>query len=661
MSAETPRRRRILECLAELPVEEAFIFAIDCSTKAKSHAVNLCFPLDIYDHKSPLDTASHICAAMSVTGRQEVARDEASAEAGPGAATTNAVPTNQLMEDIENNSTSSASTKHDDVPPQERPQLERKDSTPLEERSKGKIALIMTALGMAVFLAALDVTIITTALPTISEYFHSAAGYTWIGSAYLLGNASSVPLWGKISDIFGRKPVLIVANLLFLIGSLIAALSNSIGMLIAARAIQGVGGGGLVTLVNICISDLFSLRRRGAYFGIIGGVWALASAIGPVIGGVFTEKVSWRWCFYINLPLDGAALVIIFFFLDLKTPRTPLWEGLKAIDWIGALLVIGGVLMFLFGLEYGGVTYPWDSATVLCLIIMGVFTMVLFFINEWKFAKSPVMPLRIFQNRSNIAVLGVCAIHGMVFISASYYLPLYFQAARGATPLLSGVYILPQALSLSFASMATGIFIRKTGQYLPAIWFGMVFLVLGFGLFVDFQANSSWAKLIIFQIIAGIGIGEYPLLQHFAVVKANMISRSELPSPLDRASNQRSAQRHRHSDCNIRVCSPNLHVHLRRHRPSRIPKPDERKNRPPCSSARPRGRRTTDRRWRRCQHRSHRRSSSSTKACCPDGICTELAPHVDHVCVLCRVWPDCELVHQEEGAQQEAYGDEDRT
>ncbi|KAG9946338.1 putative major facilitator superfamily transporter, partial [Aureobasidium melanogenum] len=445
---------------------------------------------------------------MSDAGRQtEVARDEAAAEAGPGAATTNAPPTNQLTDDIEHNSTSSVSTKRDDVQTQEKPQLERKDSTPLEERSKGKIALIMTALGMAVFLAALDVTIITTALPTISEYFHSSAGYTWIGSAYLLGNASSVPLWGKISDIFGRKPILICANVLFLIGSLIAALANSIGMLITARAIQGVGGGGLVTLVNICISDLFSLRRRGAYFGIIGGVWALASAIGPVIGGVFTEKVTWRWCFYINLPLDGAALIIIFFFLDLKTPKTPLWEGLKAIDWSGALLVIGGVLMFLFGLEYGGVDYPWDSATVLCLIIIGVFTMGLFVINEWKFAKSPVMPLRIFQNRSNIAVLGVCAIHGMVFISASYYLPLYFQAARGATPLLSGVYILPQALSLSFASMATGIFIRKTGQYLPAIWFGMTFLVLGFGLFIDFTANSSWAKLIIFQIIAGIGIG----------------------------------------------------------------------------------------------------------------------------------------------------------
>lgn len=219
-----------------------------------------------------------------------------------------------------------------------------------------------------------------------------------------------------------------------------------------------------------------------------------------------------RQCFYINLPLDGAALVIIAIFLDLKTPKTPLLEGLKAIDWLGALLVVGGVLMFLFGLEYGGVTYPWDSATVLCLIIIGVFTMGLFLINEWKFAKAPVMPLRLFKYRSNLACLGVCAVHGMVFISGSYYLPLYFQAARGATPLLSGVYILPQALSLSFASMATGIYIRKTGQYLPAIWFGMVFLVLGYGLFIDFDANSSWAKLIIYQIISGIGVGKSSLL-----------------------------------------------------------------------------------------------------------------------------------------------------
>lgn len=360
---------------------------------------------------------------------------------------------------------------------------------------------------MAVFLAALDVTIITTALPTISEHFHSSAGYTWIGSAYLLANSASTPLWGKISDIFGRKPILLLANVVFMVGSLIAALANSIGMLIAARAIQGMGGGGLVTLVNICISDLFSMRRRGAYFGIIGGVWALASAIGPVIGGAFTQKVSWRWCFYINLPLDGCAFAIILFFLDLKTPKTPIWEGLKAIDWIGALLVVGGTLMFLFGLEYGGVTYPWNSAIVVCLIVFGIVCFALFVLNEKYLAKYPVMPLRLFKFRSNIAALGVVFVHGMVFIAGSYYLPLYFQAVRGATPLLSGVYLLPTALSLSFASAFTGVFIRKTGLYLPPIWFGLFFMTLGYGLFTDFSANSSWAKLIIYQIIAGIGIG----------------------------------------------------------------------------------------------------------------------------------------------------------
>lgn len=152
---------------------------------------------------------------------------------------------------------------------------------------------------LAVFLSALDTTIVTTALPTISEHFHSPAGYTWIGSAYLLSNAASTPLWGKLSDIFGRKPILLVANAVFLVGSLIAALSVTIGMLITARAIQGIGGAGLLVLVDIAISDLFSLRTRGAYLGVIGGTWAIACALGPIVGGALTDKVSWRW--YVRL------------------------------------------------------------------------------------------------------------------------------------------------------------------------------------------------------------------------------------------------------------------------------------------------------------------------------------------------------------------------
>ena len=350
-------------------------------------------------------------------------------------------------------------------------------------------------------------TIITTALPTISEDFHTSSGYTWIGSAYLLGTAAATTVWGKVSDIFGRKPVLLMANVIFFIGSLIAALSINIGMLLAARAIQGIGGGGLVTLGNICIGDLFSPRRRGAYYGIIGGVWAIASSLGPIVGGAFTQKVTWRWCFYINLPLDGIAFFILLFFLDLKTPKTPLVEGIKAIDWLGSLLVIGGTLMFLFGLEFGGVTYAWDSATVICLLVFGVATICLFAVTELFLAPNPLMPPRIFRKRNNWASLSACFVQSFVFIAASYYLPLYFQASLGKTPILSGVYQLATSLSLSVASIATGFFIRKTGKYRPPIFLGFFLMTLGFGLFVNLDSGASLAKILIYQIITGLGVG----------------------------------------------------------------------------------------------------------------------------------------------------------
>jgi fucose permease len=201
--------------------------------------------------------------------------------------------------DIPNDSSTSIEEEAVPSPPVTDPNAPS-PTDPEASRTKLQTTIIMASLGASVFLAALDTTIITTALPTISEYFHSNAGYTWIGSAYLLANAASTPSWGKFSDIWGRKPVLLIAAAIFFIGSLLAAVSVSIAMLIAARAVQGIGGGGLIILVNICISDLFSMRNRGPYFGIIGMVWAFASAVGPILGGVFTEKVSWRWCFYIN-------------------------------------------------------------------------------------------------------------------------------------------------------------------------------------------------------------------------------------------------------------------------------------------------------------------------------------------------------------------------
>ncbi|KAL8699101.1 MAG: hypothetical protein Q9224_001563, partial [Gallowayella concinna] len=460
----------------------------------------------------------------------QASRAEAVAEAGMGAdyTSSNAIPSSEKATDLErgdNGAQASPSGSSEEIGVRDEKTAETSKEV---ERSKGKTSLIMSALCIAVFLAALDTTIITTAVPTIATRFHaSEADYTWIGSSYLLAAAASTPTWGKFSDIWGRKPILLVANIVFLVGSLVAALSIDVKMLLAGRAIQGIGGGGLIILANICISDLFSMRDRGKYFGMIGGVWGLASALGPILGGVFTEKVSWRWCFYINLPFDGIAFIIILLFLDIETPKTPLLAGLKAIDWLGSIFIVCGTIMFLLGLEYGGISYPWTSPTVLCLLIFGCIVIVLFFLNEWKVAIYPVMPLRLFKYRSNIAALLVCFCHGTTFISGTYFLPLYFQAVLGASPILSGVYTFPFVLSLSFVSAAVGVFIKKTGQYLPPIWFGMFFMTLGFGLYIDLPAYPSWSRIIVYQIIAGIGVGpnfQAPLIALQTLVKPKDIA-----------------------------------------------------------------------------------------------------------------------------------------
>ena len=412
--------------------------------------------------------------------------------------------------------------------------------TPESTRTPLQTTLILLSLASALFLAALDVTIVTVAIPTIALEFRSTAtGYTWIGSAYMLATAAAAPVWGKVSDIWGRKPVMLVAVGVFWVGSLLSAVSRGMGMLIAARAIQGVGGGGIVILVNVCIGDLFSLRKRGelafftwfcvvcalpllplfrwwekvaddrsgVFFGVMGMVWAVASAVGPVLGGVFTSKVTWRWCFYINLPISGVGMAVLAFVLKLHNPRTPMRQGLAAVDWLGSLTIVGATMMVLLGLELGGVTHPWDSPTVICLIVFGLVTVGLFVVVECYVAEYPLVPMHLFRHRSSIASLAVGALQGFVFISGSYYLPLYFQAVLGATPLLSGLYVLPFVMSLSLVSAATGIVIKKTGKYLPCIIFGMAVMTLGFGLFINLEARPNWVKLVIYQIIAGVGVG----------------------------------------------------------------------------------------------------------------------------------------------------------
>ena len=239
----------------------------------------------------------------------------------------------------------------------------------------------------------------------------------------------------------------------------------------------------------------------------MGIVWAAASGVGPVLGGVFTSKVTWRWCFYVNLPISGVGMGILAFVLKLHNPRTPMKQGLAAVDWMGSLSVIATTLMIMLALEFGGVVMPWASPTVICLIVFGVVSAFIFAAVEWKVAKYPIVPMRLFAVRSNVASLGVSSFQGFVFISGSYYLPLYFQAVLGASPLMSGLYILPYVLSLSVVSAISGALIKKTGKYVPVIVTGMALMTLGYGLFTDLEPRANWPKIVLYQLIAGSGVG----------------------------------------------------------------------------------------------------------------------------------------------------------
>ncbi|KAA8649510.1 hypothetical protein EYZ11_011963 [Aspergillus tanneri] len=392
-----------------------------------------------------------------------------------------------------------------------------------EKLTSLQIFLLVLSLSISTFIAALEQTIVSTAAPSISKAFNSSElEFTWIGTAYLLPAAASTPPFGKISDIFGRKPILLLAIFIFWIGSLIGALAVNIDMLIAGRVIQGTGGGGILGLSAIVIGDVFSPRDRSKYYGVLGVVWGLACGLGPIIGGAFSGFVSWKWCFWINLPIAGLAGIFVFFFLRVETPKTPIVKGLLAMDWLGTIAIVGATVMFLLGLGYGGIAYPWGSATVVCLIVFGIATVFVYALIEWKVAKYPVTPLRLFKSTSNVATFGIAYIHGAVYIANLYYLPLYFQTVLGASPILSGVYLLPVAITLCVVSSLTGVYISKTGRYRPPIYFGLVFMILGLGLYINLQSYASWPRIIIFQIISGVGLGpvfQAPIIAIFSLTK----------------------------------------------------------------------------------------------------------------------------------------------
>ncbi|OJJ34614.1 hypothetical protein ASPWEDRAFT_112861 [Aspergillus wentii DTO 134E9] len=399
--------------------------------------------------------------------------------------------------------------------------INQPEETRSMQLSTTTLAITMTSLCLSVTLSALDLTIITTALPTIVSDFGSVAGYTWIGSSFILAYTAIVPIYGTVADIWGRKPIILIALSTFLVGSIICATVNEISSFIVGRVIQGLGAAGMGTLVNVIICDMLSLRDRGLYLAITAVIWAVGSAVGPVLGGVLTSRANWRWCFWINLPIGGVVFFVFIFVLKLPSPKTPIRAGLKAIDWTGSVLSVGSILMILLGLNFGGVTYPWASATVICLIVMGCVVVALFILYEWKFARNPIIPLRLFSSISPAAAYAVFSFNAYVFMGIAYYLPLYSQSVFGANALRSGLYLLPLVVASSLAAAAAGVFIQKTGKYIPVMYIGQVLLTLGVGLFVYLKHEESPAKMFGFSILAGVGIGmniDAPILAAQAVV-----------------------------------------------------------------------------------------------------------------------------------------------
>ncbi|OMJ28074.1 putative MFS-type transporter YusP [Smittium culicis] len=377
----------------------------------------------------------------------------------------------------------------------------------IEELPVKENVILVSGLAVALFLAALDNTIVSTALPTIANDLNSLSLISWVATSYMLSSTALQPLYGKVSDIFGTKACLIFAILIFQVGSLISGLSNSMVMLIVARGVTGIGGAGIMVLVSLVISQTIPLRNRGRYMGIIGAVFGLSSVVGPLLGGVFTDKASWRWCFYINLPLGIVSLLSVIFIVKVKPVSGAIKDKIARIDFFGVAIFIIALIMILLALNWGGSSYPWSSARILALLIVGFFLLIGFIIFEIKFPKEPLIPMRIFRIRNIAFCLASQFFLGYGMYGVIFYIPIYYNVIHDGTATQSGLFLLPFMLGLVVSSISSGQFISRTGIYRPCLWLGTAVLSVGVGLISTFSENTGNAKHIIYMAIAGLGLG----------------------------------------------------------------------------------------------------------------------------------------------------------
>jgi EmrB/QacA subfamily drug resistance transporter len=386
--------------------------------------------------------------------------------------------------------------------------------------SHRRVLAIIGALMLGMLLAALDQTIVSTALPTIVADLRGGSHLSWVVTAYLLASTVSTPLWGKLGDQYGRKAFFQASIVVFIAGSIFSGLSDSMVMLIVCRAVQGLGAGGLMVGAQAIIGDIVAPRDRGRYQGLFGAMFGVASVVGPVLGGVLVTDLSWRWIFYVNVPVAAVALVVI-------AAQVPghLRRVRHDIDYAGIILLSLGVAALVLLTSLGGTTYAWSSTPIIVMAIGGVILLALFAFVERE-AREPVLPLHLFANRAFSVTSLIGFIVGFAMFGALTFLPLFYQVVQGASPTASGLRLLPLMAGLLVLSIGGGQVISRTGRYRAFPVAGT--LVMAVGLFLLSRVTPTTSTVVQYLDLLVLGFGLGSVMQVLVLVAQNAVPQSEI-------------------------------------------------------------------------------------------------------------------------------------
>jgi EmrB/QacA subfamily drug resistance transporter len=372
-------------------------------------------------------------------------------------------------------------------------------STP--QQPAPRVRVIFGALILVVLLGSLDQTIVATALPTIVGDLGGLTHLSWVVTAYLLASTITGPLYGKFGDLYGRKSTLQVAIVIFLVGSALCGIAQNMPELISFRALQGLGAGGLLTTTIAVVGDIIPPRDRGKYQGLFGAVFGVSTIIGPLLGGFFVDNLSWRWIFYVNLPIGAVALFVIAAVFHTRTERVE-----HAVDYLGAALLAGSLTCIVLFTSLGGTTFKWRSPEIAVLIALGVIQLVLFVFAEQR-AAEPILPLELFRNRIFTVCAGIGFIIGLALFGSVTYLPLFLQIVKERSPTSSGLQLTPMMAGLLVTSIVSGRLISKFGRYKPFPVVGTAVATIGMVLLSRLDLHSTTAYTSAAMVVLGLGLG----------------------------------------------------------------------------------------------------------------------------------------------------------